>query len=43
MKLRTPVAITEGAVGNALFLAEKLGDIEKVKDALENAINSRFI
>ncbi|MDO8265689.1 MAG: histidine kinase dimerization/phospho-acceptor domain-containing protein, partial [Candidatus Saccharibacteria bacterium] len=36
-ELRTPVAITEGAVGNALFLAEKTGDIEKVKDALENA------
>ncbi len=36
-ELRTPVAITEGAVGNALFLAEKTGDIEKIKEALENA------
>jgi signal transduction histidine kinase len=36
-ELRTPVAITEGAVGNALFLAEKTGDVEKVKEALENA------
>ncbi|HMT18780.1 MAG TPA: HAMP domain-containing sensor histidine kinase, partial [Candidatus Saccharibacteria bacterium] len=36
-ELRTPVAITEGAVGNALFLADKTGDIEKVKEALENA------
>jgi PAS domain S-box-containing protein len=38
-ELRTPVAITEGAVSNALFLAEKTGDIEKVKDALVNAHN----
>lgn len=36
-ELRTPVAITEGAVGNALFLAEKTGDVEKIKEALENA------
>lgn len=36
-ELRTPVAITEGAVGNALFIAEKTGDVEKIKEALENA------
>lgn len=36
-ELRTPVAITEGAVGNALFLADKTGDIDKIKEALENA------
>lgn len=36
-ELRTPVAITEGAVGNAQFIAEKTGDIEKVKEALEAA------
>ncbi len=36
-ELRTPVAITEGAVGNALFIAEKTGDLEKIKEALENA------
>lgn len=36
-ELRTPVAITEGAVGNALFLAEKTGDMNKVTEALENA------
>ena len=36
-ELRTPVAITEGAVGNALFIAEKTGDIEKIKEALQNA------
>lgn len=36
-ELRTPVAITEGAVGNALFIADKTGDIQKIKEALENA------
>ena len=36
-ELRTPVAVTEGAVGNALFIAEKTGDAEKVKESLENA------
>ncbi len=36
-ELRTPVAITEGAVSNAQFIAEKTGDLEKVKDALDNA------
>ncbi|MFT4532402.1 MAG: PAS domain S-box-containing protein [Candidatus Saccharimonadales bacterium] len=36
-ELRTPVAITEGAVSNAQFIAEKTGDIEKVKEALDSA------
>ncbi len=36
-ELRTPVAITEGAVSNAQFIAEKTGDIEKVKESLESA------
>jgi two-component system sensor histidine kinase VicK len=36
-ELRTPVAITEGAVGNAQFIAEKTGDIDKIKEALETA------
>lgn len=36
-ELRTPVAITEGAVGNAQFIAEKTGDIEKIKEALDTA------
>jgi PAS domain S-box-containing protein len=36
-ELRTPVAITEGAVGNALFIAEKTGDVAKIVEALENA------
>lgn len=33
-ELRTPVAVTEGAVGNAMFMAEKTGDIEKIKESL---------
>ena len=36
-ELRTPVAVTEGAVGNALFIAEKTGDLDKIKESLENA------
>jgi two-component system sensor histidine kinase VicK len=36
-ELRTPVAVTEGAVGNALFILEKTGDLEKIKESLENA------
>ncbi len=36
-ELRTPVAVTEGAVGNALFIAEKTGDIDKIKESLETA------
>ncbi len=36
-ELRTPVAVTEGAVGNALFIVENNGEIEKVKEALTTA------
>ena len=36
-ELRTPVAITEGAVSNALFIADKTGDMDKIKEALDNA------
>ena len=36
-ELRTPVAITEGAVGNAQYIAEKTGDIDKIKAALDTA------
>lgn len=33
-ELRTPIAIAEGNISNALFLAEKGGEMEPVKDAL---------
>lgn len=36
-ELRTPIAIAEGNVGNAQFIAEKSGDIEAVKLALKEA------
>ncbi len=36
-ELRTPVAITEGAIGNAQFIADKTGDLDKIKEALESA------
>jgi PAS domain S-box-containing protein len=36
-ELRTPVAITEGAVGNAQFIAENTGDITKIREVLEIA------
>lgn len=36
-ELRTPVAVTEGAVGNAQYIAEKTGDIEKIKESLDTA------
>lgn len=36
-ELRTPIAITEGAVSNAQFILEKTGDMSKVSDALESA------
>lgn len=36
-ELRTPIAITEGNISNALFVAEKTGDIEKIKLALKAA------
>lgn len=36
-ELRTPAAITEGAVSNATFILEKTGDMEKIKEALDVA------
>ena len=40
-ELRTPVAVTEGAVGNAIFMADKTGDIEKIKESLVTSLGSR--
>ncbi len=36
-ELRTPIAIAEGNVGNAQFIVNKLGGLDQVKDALEQA------
>lgn len=36
-ELRTPIAITEGNISNAQFIAEKTGDIDKIKQALHEA------
>lgn len=36
-ELRTPVAISEGAISNAQFLLEKNGEKKKLVEALENA------
>jgi two-component system, OmpR family, phosphate regulon sensor histidine kinase PhoR len=36
-ELRTPIAIAEGAISNAQFMAEKSGDIGKITEALESA------
>jgi PAS domain S-box len=36
-ELRTPIAIAEGNISNALFIAEKTGDISQIKQALEEA------
>lgn len=36
-ELRTPIAISEGNISNAQFLAEKNGDLEAVKVALKQA------
>ena len=38
-ELRTPIAIAEGNVGNAQFIAEKSGDITAIKQALKEAHN----
>lgn len=38
-ELRTPIAITEGNISNAQFIAEKDGDLTKIKQALEEAHN----
>lgn len=36
-ELRTPIAITEGNISNALFTADKTGDLAAVKEALKAA------
>jgi PAS domain S-box-containing protein len=36
-ELRTPIAITEGNISNAQFIANKSGDIEQIKTALQQA------
>lgn len=36
-ELRTPIAITEGNISNAQFIAEKTGDIAQIKAALKQA------
>lgn len=36
-ELRTPIAITEGNISNAQFIAKKAGDIEQIKAALQQA------
>jgi signal transduction histidine kinase len=36
-ELRTPIAIAEGNISNAQFIADKSGDIEKIKEALLQA------
>lgn len=38
-ELRTPIAISEGNISNAQFIAEKTGDINAIKKALEEAHN----
>ncbi len=38
-ELRTPIAISEGNIGNAQFIAEKSGDITAIKQALKEAHN----
>lgn len=36
-ELRTPIAITEGNISNAQFIAERTGDIKQIKAALQQA------
>ena len=36
-ELRTPIAIAEGNIGNAEFIAEKSGDVKQIKQALKIA------
>lgn len=38
-ELRTPIAISEGNISNAQFIASKTGDIEAIKKALDEAHN----
>lgn len=36
-ELRTPIAIAEGNIGNAQYIAEKSGDLNAIKEALKEA------
>jgi len=36
-ELRTPIAIAEGAIGNAQFILDKTGDLKIIKEALSSA------
>ncbi|HEX3568721.1 MAG TPA: PAS domain-containing sensor histidine kinase [Candidatus Saccharimonadales bacterium] len=36
-ELRTPIAISEGDISNAQFIAERTGDLEQIKQALKEA------
>lgn len=38
-ELRTPIAISEGNISNAMFIAEKTGDMATIKKALKEAHN----
>jgi PAS domain S-box-containing protein len=38
-ELRTPIAISEGNISNAQLIAEKTGDMDKVKSSLQEAHN----
>lgn len=38
-ELRTPIAISEGNISNAMFIAEKSGDMTAIKKALKEAHN----
>jgi signal transduction histidine kinase len=38
-ELRTPIAITEGSISNAQFIADKTGDIETIRKTLKDSHN----
>lgn len=38
-ELRTPIAIAEGNIGNAQYIADKSGDLNAIKEALKEAHN----
>jgi two-component system, OmpR family, phosphate regulon sensor histidine kinase PhoR len=38
-ELRTPIAIMEGNISNAMFIADKTGNMEQIKTALKNSHN----
>jgi signal transduction histidine kinase len=38
-ELRTPIAITEGSISNAQFIAEKTGDMETIRKTLKESHN----